>query len=210
MYEFFALWALGFWLMVGLELIVLVACVEFEKGILATLALGVFVVALKTLVGVDVFQCIHDNPLNAGVFLAAYFAIGVVWATFKLWLYSGELLRKYEGLKADWIKYNCKGPGVDFSNPNCYHLRPLWTNYLKRCHPELAELPPKVSRHKARLMLWMSLWPVSIAWSLVDDLLRKVWSEIYLWWAGVYQSIFDNRFAGVKDEVEPPAEHSKG
>ena len=52
-------------------------------------------------------------------------------------------------------------------------------------------LPIKVSDYKTQLYLWWVFWPLSLAWTCVDDPLKRIWQFVYRWIAKSLQSTAD-------------------
>lgn len=64
---------------------------------------------------------------------------------------------------------------------------------------------PLVRENKARIVAWMSYWPASMAWTLIDDPVRRIFMSIYESIGGSLQRISDRRFAGIEDAYKAHA-----
>jgi hypothetical protein len=58
---------------------------------------------------------------------------------------------------------------------------------------------PMVRDNKTRCISWMAYWPASMAWTLVDDPVRRAFVALYDSIGGSLQHISDRRFAGIED-----------
>jgi hypothetical protein len=61
----------------------------------------------------------------------------------------------------------------------------------------LKAIPPSVLDEKPRIMGWMVWWPLSAAWTIVDDPVRRMFQEIYHRIAGHLQAVSDRAFQGL-------------
>ena len=62
------------------------------------------------------------------------------------------------------------------------------------------EVKPMVRANKTRVLAWMTYWPASMTWTLIDDPVRRAFLALYDGIGGSLQRISDRRFAGF-DEV---------
>jgi hypothetical protein len=66
---------------------------------------------------------------------------------------------------------------------------------------------PYVRNHKGLIMTWMSYWPLSASWAVLDDFVHKAFKIAYRKIAGHLQTISDNTFRGAEGPlVRPPTE----
>ena len=62
--------------------------------------------------------------------------------------------------------------------------------------------PPKVSDHKSNIMLWMSYWPISAIWTIINDPIKKLFTLIFNKIKNGMQAMSDNIFAPLVKEHE--------
>ncbi len=81
-----------------------------------------------------------------------------------------------------------------------FYLRGRRTDFLERKKwDKSAKIDiPQASDNKSRIIRWLSYWPVSIVWTLIDDFITKIFTEIYNTFSGYYQKIADSVFKDVK------------
>jgi hypothetical protein len=60
---------------------------------------------------------------------------------------------------------------------------------------------PQVRLHKGDIMLWMTYWPFSGLWTLINDPIRKVFRTIYTHIAKSLQAISDRMSKGVTADL---------
>jgi hypothetical protein len=51
-------------------------------------------------------------------------------------------------------------------------------------------------KNKSRILVWMSYWPLSGLWTLINDPMRKLFQFIQMKFAGTYQKMATNMFKG--------------
>ncbi len=59
-----------------------------------------------------------------------------------------------------------------------------------------------VNRNKSRIMTWMIYWPLSGAWTLINDPIRKMYRSIFEWVGGSYQKMSDKMTVNMKFRLE--------
>jgi hypothetical protein len=57
---------------------------------------------------------------------------------------------------------------------------------------------PQVSHHKSQITAWMTFWPISMAWTMINDPITKAFKEIYYRISSTLQSIADKAFQGAE------------
>jgi len=62
----------------------------------------------------------------------------------------------------------------------------------------LKAIPPSVVDEKPRIMAWMIWWPLSAAWTIVDDPVRRLFQHIYHRIAGRLQAVSNRAFQDLK------------
>ncbi len=90
-------------------------------------------------------------------------------------------------LREEWKKY------IESRWPRSFAYYDDGTFMLKR---------PKLSNHKGRIMAWIAYWPFSMAYTLLNDPVRKIVRLIYHRMQGVYESISARVWAGTEDDFQ--------
>jgi hypothetical protein len=116
---------------------------------------------------------ITNNWLRNFEIVMIYLIIGLVWSFVKWYFY---LLNKKEKLE-DLITMN--------------------SNY------ELNQYDiPKAGENKDKIILWMSYWPWSAIWTIINDPVRKIFNWIYTKFSSIYQKMSDKIFADFNKKVK--------
>ena len=58
-------------------------------------------------------------------------------------------------------------------------------------------IKPLAMNHKSSITQWIAFWPVSFAWTIINDPVRKVANYIFSRIKGTFQKMSDSMFAGV-------------
>lgn len=144
MLEFIALGTVGFWLLLGIETLFIIGCVE-NKSTGWGFVWGVLLLLLIK----PIFDLAPSWQWLVGGFFA-YFFIGAVWSIVKWYFHVKKEVRdelaNYKKTKGDEKGYDPK--------------------YLK------LRLQP--SENKNLLCLWIAYWPWSVLWSLTRDLVINI------------------------------------
>lgn len=194
--EVFALGAPGFWGLVLLETALLIVLIEWGKGGWATLSLVASLLALHFLGDLNVPGHVRQHPLVVPVAVLAYFALGTLWAIAKWWLYVRDQRARYDELRADF----CHEFKVEGAIPE--RLQQRWLERLQSAaaRGRRVEVRPKARQHKGRILTWMSYWHWSLAWTTLNDPVRKLFRLIYHHIHDYLQEISDHAFKGVEND----------
>lgn len=205
MLELFVIGTFWFWALLVLEVIILFAFVEYENGVGATISLIIFACCLQWLGDVDLLGFVFGNPLQLFICVASYFFIGAIWGTIKWWIFCRDRLEEYHELKEEFLisKGLPAGTKVMPQEHKVEWKRKLenYRGYAFRNVGNLSEAP-RVKRNKIRIVRWMSFWPVSMIWSIINDFVKRIFKSIYYEISSYLQHISDNMFGDVQDDLE--------
>ncbi len=205
----FALGTIGFGILLAVATIVLIVCVEYERPTFATLTVVAAFLLLGWLGDFNLIAAVRANPLAAVAAVAAYFALGAVWAMVKWWFFLKNARDAYDEAKRQFLRNNGVASGTT-RIPD--HLLEKWRQEMWSGHRSAADLSdedggkvgaPKVSRHKGRIMIWMAYWPWSFVWTMVNDPVKRAFKAIYRALKSAFQKISDGVFNQVDDDFRP-------
>lgn len=72
--------------------------------------------------------------------------------------------------------------------------------YFSRSYDSSTKIIPRASDNKWRITGWVTYWPWSAAWTLINEPVRKAVKFIWRHMSSTYQRIADRSFAGVADD----------
>lgn len=199
MFELFLIGTFWFWALIVAEIILLFVFIENENGIGATISVIIFGCCLQFLGDVDIIGFVMKNPLHLLAIVASYFVLGAIWGTVKWWIYCRDRLEEYEETKEEFLKSKGLPAGTKVV-PDEYKLE--WTRRIKQ-HGRYHDVSqtPRVRDNKGTILRWMSFWPISFIWSLINDFVKRVFKTIYQKIAGFLQRIADNMFGRIQDDL---------
>ena len=122
------------------------------------------------------FTYLWDHPWIAIEIFLGYFVIGAIWSIVKWWFSETN---RFQLTKERFIEHHSiKGTNI----PPEYMDR--WDVYMTH-----AKTDP--SRHKTRFLSWITYWPWSLIWTMINDPLKRLVKRIYQELLGTYQKITD-------------------
>jgi hypothetical protein len=181
-----------FWALMAGEMLLLLALVECEQSIWATLSLVGMAIALQLFGGWPIWQFILHNPAVIVLGLLVYCLVGTFWCIAKWWLYVRDQKYRFLEAKSAFLRSNrIEGNEIPADK---------WTEFKSVISygANLVDLKPQVGDHKARVYLWLCYWPWSFVWTVLNDPVRKIFQNIYLSIRDHLQRISDSVWADVE------------
>lgn len=173
-----------FWTLLILSIILITAFVENERGVGAFICLVLTIGILS--ISFPLIREVLHHPGKTLLYVLAYFVAGTIWGVVKWFLYVRKQLEAYQERKANTM--NARG--------------------IKEMTPALAvELRsyasvPQVRENKSKVMFWMTYWPFSGLWTLINDPVRRIFKFIYTSIQEWLQGISNRAFKGVQEELK--------
>ena len=164
---FFLLGTLWFWAYIIIPFVLLVWFVEAEWSTAAFWTIIAMVAAFISFGDPSVLKSIQTNPFIVVQWLVAYVMLGIVWGFIKWFFYLLKKRDEYRVVLAEWSKAveNQAANGVP-------------ENRLS-AKPSAEKARPKASENKGRIIFWMSYWPASALWTLLNDPLTRLYNFLY-------------------------------
>jgi len=203
----FVFGGLWFWGLLAVASIVLISCLEKENEGGATF---VFLATLATVVflgNTSWLTYIIENPLSIGLLSGAYLLIGVLWGISKWWIYLHDVSARNRAERYDWVarrKAQLTTHNEDYEAWKAACVNPprrwpdvvktAWKKYVKVEYYGDTITKPMVSNSKARITAWMTYWPWSALWTLINDPIRRFYRWAYTQLRGLLQGMSDKAF----------------
>lgn len=158
---------IGFWVTMSIAVILMLTCINFQKGAAATFVAIGAALLLQFYGGMDIFGTIKNNPMTVIYYVLGYGVLGAGTAVFKWWRYVRNNRHKYDEAKAEYLDDNDNLDG--------------WERYreLGNYNGIKFLFAPAARRHKAAITMWMTYWPLVLVWTVIDDPVRKFFRMIY-------------------------------
>lgn len=197
MLTLFALGSLGFWILLAVETVVLLALIEHERPWVGSLTLIVTGALLHFFGGINLVALAVENPGGAGLLLGLYFVAGAVWATVKWFLF---VLRKKEDYLEAKERWRPQDEMYQHSNSKEAEAKLTWDTSNMRRHylNSKGGLAPLVRENKERVMLWMVYWPWSAVWTVINDPIKRLFRAIFNMLQDTLQAISNRVWQDVK------------
>jgi len=162
-YPFFIVGGMAFWTLTFLWFFALMYCVEDELsgGALASIVIYVFLIHIFG--NANIIEYITGNWYKFLWYLMAYLVIGISWSMLKL-----RFSIKAIGRKIEDIRKNNK-------NKNEVVIQRMIDTKLT--HKERNRI--EFDECKGAIIFWMSYWPASLVWTMIDDPFKRMIKWIY-------------------------------
>lgn len=118
----------------------------------------------------DFFSYLRDYPFYALGRVGAYIGIGIIWSIFKWYFFLQN--------KKDYFLKKKEREGKNFE----FDARDI----------------PQAKRNKSRIITWMSYWPFSMLWTLINEPVKKTFRFIYSKIEGLFQKMSNSTFNDLK------------
>jgi hypothetical protein len=145
------------------------------------------------------WQVVAQNWVACLEWFGVYLVAGVAWSFAKWYFFVLNKKRAYTEILARFLAENKL---QNLNDPaSLKKFNNVWA--LK----SLGKIPPQANENKSEIIGWISYWPWSAVWTLLDDFVTKIFQEIYARLAGTFQKISDNQFKDmnlkpVPDDIE--------
>jgi len=207
---FLALFVFGglwFWGLLALASIALITNLERDNEKGATIVFLGTLAAVVFLGNTSWLTYIIENPFSIGLLAGAYLLIGVAWGIAKWWIYLHDVsarnrAERYDWLARQWGRLEAGDP--NFLEYESAHVNPPqrwpdlvkadWKKYVAREYRGKTLTKPMVSNSKARITAWMTYWPWSALWTLINDPIRRFYRWAYTQLRGLLQGMSDKAF----------------
>lgn len=183
MFTWMAIGTVWFWVFSIIEFVLLTVCAENEIPIGGLVSAAIYLALLNLFGSVSVFAWIGANHWRVLIVLGAYVAIGAVWAILK-WT------RVCVGVARAHAEAVSQRRDVDTV---CYK------------HDRYS-LPLKAGLYQRPIVTWMALWPTSLLWFVIEDVMYDLFSNICEGIKFIFQNIADRIMANVGGYVPPVKE----
>jgi len=189
-----ALFLFGTFWWYGITLLFLIGAViaiEKEEVMPAIIILILYGLYFQFLAGVDFFGYLLKNPLHLLYTITAYVVCGLVWSGIKWALFVNTEAEKQK----DTWRYFLKNNNLPSSTKKLtLRKKRDWdsSNYHKK---------PMFSGNKKKITIWVTYWPLSLIWSLLNDFVKKLMHLIVIRFHKVYEAIANKAYKEI-DNIE--------
>jgi hypothetical protein len=183
-------------------------CIEKESNISSTIWVIVYLLFLQFLVKVDFLYAIIHHPIKSSLCILGYIVIGFIWSFVRWWIFVNKEAEGYQKARFNFLTRTRQELERRFER---LHDTPYKNKPLSEALKELENITldtkipdflktewksivsssqlPKVSDNKAKISLWVMYWPVSLVWSFINDLIKKLVRSLITQLRVVYEGI---------------------
>ena len=88
--------------------------------------------------------------------------------------------------------------GVIWSFVKWYYFLLNYKDTIDKRNPDWKKWIPQASSYKGRIIAWMTYWPMSALWTIINDPIRRLFNRLHKKLDKVYQKISDRVFRDEK------------
>lgn len=152
-----------------------------------------------------------SNPILTLEFVAGYFVVGIIYSFIKWYFYLRNIKEKYIIYKVNWIRNNLAekrwGEITNWSNPTIPEdMKQDWEEKLQYQSQFWLFICGKIisSDHKSRITAWVAWWPISGAWTLLNDPIKRMANYLFNQFKEIYNKIYKAMIGNITSDLLPP------
>lgn len=181
---------IGFWITFTILAMIVTILVETESGTWATLIMAGSIVGFSYVCKWSLLVLVKMHPVHALEMIGIYLLIGIAWSIIKWYFYLRKSLRKYNENKAKFLE-----------SEEAENLTPeLANDFHSRYYYGTNRVVPSAKDHRGDFIRWSTYWPFSFIGTMLNDVVRKIYSYAYELLQGTYQKMADHIFKGTLDD----------
>jgi hypothetical protein len=124
-------------------------------------------------------------------FAGSYIVVGLLWSWLKWWLFISKIAEKMKDSWQIFLKKNALPADTKTLTPRQNEEWDTHRSYdLKK---------PLFSENKGKITIWVTYWPLSLVWSLLNDLIKKLIHQIVIRFRKIYEGISNKAFKDMDD-----------
>lgn len=155
------------------------------------------------------FQELMNNPLIILKYLGIYLGLGIIWSFCKWYFFLKNVSADYQELKE--ITINQHGN----LEPNMLQAKIYETYRSIYSYSDKTKLKiesgvnhtynliiPQAKEYKALITSWITHWPISLVWTLINDPIKKLINHIFSYIQGIFQQMSNAIFKSAMKDFE--------
>jgi hypothetical protein len=201
-----------FWIFVILASMSIIASLENNRRVIATfLAIG-SILALVFLGNTGIFSWVAAHPLLLILYGVGYIVVGALYGILKWYLLLHDRADRYLEVRTSWLEGAIKQNSSKLPAKVCQEalttgilagdVKKAWKKYAKDQYYGRRLTKPSVGRNKGRILSWVTYWPLSGLWTLINDPIRRIFKWLYRRISTKLQIMADKVFADIDIEME--------
>ena len=195
-FTFFVFWGVWFWILFGILVLAEICFLENDNGYGATSSLFVFALLLMLFGDWNPFPAMAADPFWVIQLIAMYIGAGTVWSVVKWYFHGLNVLDDFRETKKRFFNQQDIPEGGKIPKDKIDR----WEGLVERTYP--TGIPPRAKENKATCLMWMTHWPFSMLWTIINDPFRRIFLFIYSRLTNMMQKISDHTFKDEKVEYD--------
>lgn len=182
------------------------------------LSLALVIVVLLDAKGtIDTGSVLNNHPILVPLILLAYIPLGIAWLLLNWRFKTARWADAAMDKKREWLRFAAQEAKIAVEGATVPEaLIPQWKKYAADCYDCVRDRGrdkifdiPRWRDHRDRLYTWGISWPVSIIWSVAEEILPELWDILVarmtrlLDW--VSKAAMSNARLGLDDDPAPPS-----
>jgi hypothetical protein len=185
----FALYSIFWWIVTAVAVYWLFWGIEHDGFLVVSSCVILYILFLNFMsqlnfLSLGTLRWIQENPLLSIGIVVLYFVVGVVWSFVKWWLYIKEFVERI--IDVDKLKETVKDKKKELVDSKDYDKEKVRGLINKK--------KPHVKDYKGRIAGWISYWPISFIWSILNDFIKRMVRQLVDYLGDYYQGITNRIF----------------
>jgi len=190
-----------FWLATIIPFLLLILFVETEKSASAIFTIILTFAAFVAFGDKGIIPWIQHNPLAIAEYAGVYVVAGIIWGFVKWFFYVLKIRDRYAAFRKNWIATHGDiddAPYTDGYGKKGSTRKIVFQNEARVQHV----IPPSADKNKGRIIFWMTYWPASAVWTLLNDPITRLWKFVYNRLGALFERISKAMFSKYANDFE--------
>ncbi len=227
LFAFLVLGTPWFWLFLIAPALLLIWLVEDERAGFALATVVLFAAIWAMFGDPKIVPWIIANPFKVAEYIGIYIVAGIGWGFVKWFFQVLRAKDKYEKMRAAFVKdqdgyskrsqlrklgdnhqrrdteaYKAAEAAIKAQPKKTGFDKVLFKDYAaNEARIDITSFPPKAYDNKGKIVFWMSYWPFSATWTLINDPVTRFYNFLYRRLGAAFDHISHSMFGKYKDDL---------
>ncbi len=184
MFTLFILFTWPWWVLLGIVSGFMIFTTERANWFLTTTLLAALICFTMVSNYNPIVDYAKTNPWVIPSCVVGYFVAGAFYGIFRMWRKASARLDRFNDLKTDWLtdKHNIHSGDVPENLKAEFGMFLLQDDEFSRrssdYNKRVIDVHLHARDHKALIAGWMTYWPWSLSWYILNDLVKGIFNKI--------------------------------